>query len=312
MMREPFVLGAFLLCLGMSGCGAPVCCPAEVVDTQVAGELESAFAQERGFLRGAAGAWQASTDQAKGVPAPPDRVDLPAGIPRVALVPPDQFRVRDMSLVEAMFRRRSHRSFAASALDLETLSFLLWSGQGITDWATREDGSELGLRTTPSAGARYPIDLFVLVQRVEGVGAGLYRYLPYSHELAAVRVDEGVSREFLAACFDSPMIREASVVFVLGVVPYRTEWRYGKLAHRMIAMEAGHLVQNILLAVEATGLGGCAVGAYLQPGLDALMGFDGENTFTIYLAAVGALPVIEDTRGTSPTGGLNRTATPAP
>jgi SagB-type dehydrogenase family enzyme len=293
-MRGLLATGILWSFVVVMGCSRSACCPADVVPEGGQIVAAEAFRLERAFLRGATEPWQASTDQAKGVPEPQAGVHIPENATLIALVPPDQFRLREMSLVEALSRRRSHRSFADLALDMETLSFLLWSGQGITAWATAQDGAEIGLRTTPSAGARYPIDVFVLVQRVQGLETGIYRYLPQTHELVAVRMDDAVSGEVLEACFGAGLIREAAAVFILSVVPYRTEWRYGKLAHRMIAMEAGHLVQNILLAAEASGLGGCAVGAYFQPGLDALMGFDGQEVFSVYLAAVGRLPAVGD------------------
>jgi SagB-type dehydrogenase family enzyme len=141
-------------------------------------------------------------------------------------------------------------------------------------------------RTVPSAGARHPFETYLLVNRVEGLPPGLYRYLPLEHELCLVKQADGLAAAVDAACLEQYVLKSA-VTFLWTVLPARAEWRYAHLAHRVILIDAGHLAQNLYLACEAVGAGTCAIGAYEQETLDALLGVDGEDEFVIYLATVG-------------------------
>jgi SagB-type dehydrogenase family enzyme len=143
------------------------------------------------------------------------------------------------------------------------------------------------LRTAPSAGGRYPLETYVLALRVDGIPPGIYRYLPDSHQLVAIRAEPDLRPRVIEACYRQSFAGEAAAVIVWAAIPARTEWKYGYLAHRMIAMEAGHAGQNLYLACEAVGSGACALLSYDQGRMDALLGLDGEDEFAIYLAAVG-------------------------
>jgi SagB-type dehydrogenase family enzyme len=142
-------------------------------------------------------------------------------------------------------------------------------------------------RAAPSAGARYPLETYLAIGRVEGVAAGIYRYLPNEHHLVLVREDAQVSGKLMAACYGTPSVGNAAVVFIWSAVPYRTEWKYTYLAHRMIAMEAGHVCENLYLAAESCRTGACAVLSYHQPRVDELLGVDGKEEFALYVACVG-------------------------
>ena len=123
---------------------------------------------------------------------------------------------------------------------------------------------------------------------MDGLAPGLYRYLPLQHQLYLVKAEEGLAAAIDAACFEQYVLNSA-VTFLWTALPGRTEWRYAILAHRVILMDAGHLCQNLYLACEAIGAGTCAIGAYDQERLDALLGVDGEDEFVIYLAPVGRI-----------------------
>jgi SagB-type dehydrogenase family enzyme len=84
-------------------------------------------------------------------------------------------------------------------------------------------------------------------------------------------------------------VHDSAVVFIWTAIPYRSEWRYGLLAHKMIAQDSGHLCQNLYLACESIGIGTCAIGAYNQDAMDQILGVDGHDEFTIYVATVGRL-----------------------
>jgi SagB-type dehydrogenase family enzyme len=239
--------------------------------------------QHRKFLQ--AGDWedwrQEETDQRRGLLPPPVQAPCPDGAVLVDLVPPDDLTVGAMPVIQAIRQRRSRRKYMPDPLTLEELSFLLWATQGLS----QKEGSRI-LRTVPSAGARHPFETYLLVNRVEGVAPGLYRYLPLEHKLCLLDDDERTASEIHIACYEQ-YVAESAVTFVWIAVPYRTEWRYAALAHRLILLDAGHVCENLYLACEAIGAGACAVGAYDQARLDAILDLDGVEEMVVYLAPVG-------------------------
>ncbi len=223
------------------------------------------------------------TDQRRGVPAPPVEMPCPAGATLVELVAPGDLTIGTMPLIEAMRRRHSQRRFTEEPLSLEELSFLLWATQGLRP-AARSDPA---WRTVPSAGGRHPFETYLAAHHVQGVAPGLYRYLPLEHRLCFLRADPALPERIIDGCRDQRYAGRCAATFIWTVLPYRSEWRYGPIAHKMIAQDAGHLCQNLYLAVEAIGAGTCAIGAYDQDKMDALLGVDGQDEFTIYIAPVG-------------------------
>lgn len=138
-------------------------------------------------------------------------------------------------------------------------------------------------RTVPSGGSRHPFETYLSVHNVGGLESGIYRYLPLEHELLRLPQTETLHDHPDQAGF----LAHSAVVFLWTAIPYRTEWRYGPLAGKLIAQDSGHLCQNLYLACEAIGAGTCAVGAYDQKALDALLGVGGDEEFVIYAAPVG-------------------------
>lgn len=250
--------------------------------------------QLRGMLKGYPGDWRRDSDESHGRPAPLRQKENPEGTTRVALLAPRKFRLGSASLFDALAKRRSADAFEAEAIALEELSFLLWAAHGVTPLASGDaEAIYSSFRTAPSAGGCQPLESYVAVQRVEGVAPGLYWYASAPHELVLIRQDESLTRTLQAACYDEPLIGAAGAVFLWSAVPYRTEWKYAYLAHRMIALEAGHVCQNLLLAAEACGLGARPVLAYHQPAVDELLALDGEEEFALYLACAGRRPARE-------------------
>ena len=224
------------------------------------------------------------TDQRRQIPPPPVQKAPPEGAPLFDLVPPDEFTVGRMTLCEAIAKRKSHRAYTEDALTLEELSFLLWATQGV-----RENIGEgrATRRTVPSAGSRHPFETYLAVLRVQGLQPGLYRYLPLDHKLCLLRTDPELSQQVIDGCMGTPFCGKSAVTFAWTVVPYRTEWRYIHMSHKVIAIDAGHMCQNLYLAAEAIGAGACAVGAYAQELMDRVLGVDGTEEFTVYVAPVG-------------------------
>jgi len=226
------------------------------------------------------------TDQYRGVRPPPIEKPFAAGARRVDLLPVGRWpNVPAVDLQSAIRRRESRRNFASRALTLEELSFLLWATQGVRD---RVDGST-ALRTVPSAGARHALETYLCVLNVEGLDAGFYRYLPLEHQLLFEFSEPQAAEKIAEAALGQSFVGRAAVTFIWTAIPYRMEWRYGLAAHKVIAMDAGHVCQNLYLACEAVGAGTCAVGAYHQELMDRLLRVDGKDEFAIYLAPVGKI-----------------------
>lgn len=153
-----------------------------------------------------------------------------------------------VSVEEALAKRRSVRAFSPDKLDWATLGQLLWSAQGVTEPAR-------GLRTAPSAGATYPLELYVATSE------GLFKYDPKRH--AVSRVSPGDVRSALAAaCLGQSSVKEAPASFIITAVYARTAARYGDRAERYVCMEVGCACENLMLQAAALGLGSVAVGAF--------------------------------------------------
>lgn len=223
------------------------------------------------------------TEQAQGLPPPP--IEKAVGDrPRLALPGSDAFDAFGRaSVLEAIRRRQSVRHFLETPLALAELAFLLWATQGVR----RQLGRHTVFRTVPSAGNRHPFETYLFARRVEGLAEGLYRYLPLEHELVLELKEDDMVDRLILACRGQSFVGQAAATFIWTAVPKRTEWRYGLAAHKVIALDAGHVCQNLYLACETIDAGTCAVAAYDQQGLDALLRVDGEEEFAIYVAPVG-------------------------
>ena len=233
-------------------------------------------------------AWKArqrlQTDQEQGLPSPAVEQPYPPGTPLIDLVPPEALTVGDRSVREVIQARRSRRKFTSDALTIEELSFLLWATQGVREV---HRGGRAVFRTVPSAGARHPFETYLAVNRVDGLEPGLYRYLSVEHKLYLAAPVPELAQQTASACFGQSFVRSAAVVFIWTAVPYRTEWRYSVVSPKLIALDAGHVCQALYIACEAIGAGTCAIAAYDQTLMDALLGVDGDEEFTIYVAPVG-------------------------
>jgi SagB-type dehydrogenase family enzyme len=232
------------------------------------------------------GEWRSGTnDQKNGVPSPALQKPLPQGTTLISLPDPKAGGLGSLSLTEAIARRRTQRRYATSPLTLGELSFLLWATQGVHE--VIGEGSALR-RTVPSGGARHPFETYLYVDRVSALEVGLYRYLAIEHRLSLVAASAELDAQIDAGINNQK--RGAAVVFVWSAIPYRTEWRYGFLSHKLIALDAGHVCQNLYLAATAIGAGVCAIDAYDQTKIDAAIGVDGRDELTVYCATVGKLP----------------------
>ncbi len=226
------------------------------------------------------------TDQNRGVEPPPIEKPYPIDALRIDLVKPDDWRsIPKIDLITAIRNRQSRRIYKNHPLTLEEVSFLLWATQGVRE--VIDNGH--AYRTVPSAGCRHALETYLTILRVEGLDSGVYRYLPLSHQLLFEFSEKNLSSQLVQAAFGQPYPKEAALTFIWTAIPYRMEWRYGLAAHRVIAMDVGHVCQNLYLACEAIGAGTCAIAAYDQEALDRFLRIDGEEEFAIYMASVGKI-----------------------
>ena len=225
------------------------------------------------------------TDQHRGVRVPPIQKPYDPDAHRIHLPTPSDLAtvIGGMDLFTAITGRESRRHYLPDPLSLSELSFLLFCTQGVRHGPHHS----VSLRTVPSAGARHSFETYLLIRNVEAADPGLYRYLPLRHEIVFLGEVRDMERKISLACLGQQFTGSGAVTFVWATIPYRMEWRYGPLAHRVILMDAGHVCQNLYLACEAIGAGTCGVAAYDQQEIDLLIGVDGEEEFTVYLAPVG-------------------------
>jgi len=221
------------------------------------------------------------TDQHRGIAPPPIEKPYPKDARRINLPPFTDLGKFDLK--DAIRNRESRRSYSSGPMTVEDLSFLLWSTQGIRE----KLDSGHALRTVPSAGCRHALETYLCVLNIQGLDQGIYRYLPLEHQLLFEFTVENLKGRIVQAVFGQPYPGEAAVTFIWTAIPYRMEWRYGFAAHKVIALDAGHVCQNLYLACEAIGVGTCAMAAYDQEEIDDLLRIDGNDEFTIYLASVG-------------------------
>lgn len=192
-------------------------------------------------------------------------------------LPPPHFK-GDMSVEEAIRLRRSMRDYKDTPLSLEQVSQLLWAGQGITEGFKR---------AAPSAGATYPLTLYVVVgdKGVTELPAGIYEYIPKPHSLVLVK--EGDFRKRVAtACLGQSFIAEAPINIVIAAEYERTTVRYGERGERYVHMEAGHVGENIYLQAVALGLGTVVVGAFLDVDVHQVLDLP-EEQVPLYVMPVG-------------------------
>lgn len=224
-----------------------------------------------------------TTDQVMGVEMPPIEKEIPEGVELIKLPSPTKDVEKKNSLLDLVKSRASRRKYDDAPITLEELSYLLYVTYGVRDSRV----SSRVLKTAPSAGNRHSIETTLVILNVEGLAPGVYRYKAMEHGIYKVSSPHDLIIKLSNAVRKQVFAINSAVVFVWTTIPYRTEWRYKEAAHKVIAIDAGHISENLYLACEALGLGTCAIGAYDQDLMDELVEVDGDEEFTIYLNPVG-------------------------
>jgi len=186
-------------------------------------------------------------------------------------------------LSDLLSARRSRRKFTGGSISLGDLGYLAWAADGVSE----PDMPPL-YRTAPSAGARHPLETYLLVNRVEGLEPGVYRYGVEGHELEQLRKGD-FSEAAVTAAAGQEWVRSAAVVFVWTARFERTTSKYRDRGYRYVFLDAGHVGQNLYLAVESLGLGMTAIAALTDDEVNAIVGADGTEESVVYMAALGTI-----------------------
>lgn len=207
----------------------------------------------------------------------PSEVEPPAVENNARIILPEPRYDSDVSLEETLLKRRSIRSYTGEGLTLQEVSQLLWAAQGITDPS--------GKRTAPSAGALYPLEVYVVVGDVEDIVKGVYKYEPQQHEL--VKVLAGEQRKALAkAALDQQSVAQGAIDIVITAIYKRTTGKYGDRGVRYVHMEAGHAAQNVYLQAVALNLGTVSIGAFYDDQVKEVLNLP-EDREPLYIMPVG-------------------------
>lgn len=184
---------------------------------------------------------------------------------------PEPAKKGKISLEEVIAKRRSCRSFTGKALTPQQISQILWAGQGIT-------GSK-GLRAAPSAGATYPLTLYVSLPE------GVFRYVPEDHSLTLIKSAD-IRVDLARASVEQYFMTKAGMIVIIAARFERTTSRYGRRGERYVILEAGHCAENMFLQAEALGLGSVAIGAYNDGEIATLAGLE-KSEQPLLLVAIG-------------------------
>jgi SagB-type dehydrogenase family enzyme len=250
-------------------------------------EVTEKFLEARGigaeFMEKTLYKYLANSDQSQKLPQPPLQKPYDDDAELIDLPDPKAIEIEEYDLRKAIEERKSVRQYADEPLRLEELSYLLWTTQGVKEVYK----GKVTFRTVPSAGARHAFETYLLVNNVDGLEAGLYRFLAVEHKLMPMDANSDISEKLTDACWNQKMVSTSAVTFFWTAVPYRMKWRYQERSYRYLHLDAGHVCQNLYLAAESINCGVCAIAAYIDELVNPLLDVDGETEFCIYIATVG-------------------------
>ena len=221
----------------------------------------------------------------KTVPQPPLELPIPPETELIPLPAPKDLQISDIGLRKAVEQRRSHRAYTGKALSIEELSYLLWMTQGVKKVSPRP----VTLRNVPSAGARHAFETYLLVNAVDGLTPGLYRFAAIEHALVRIDAPGTINADVTRACYEQGQVASSAVTFLWAAVSERMTWRYVERGFRYLLLDAGHVCQNLYLAAEAVHCGVCAIAAYDDDEINTVLCLDGESQWVIYVASLGKI-----------------------
>ncbi len=194
---------------------------------------------------------------------------------------PRDWELKEARITPLLQNRRSLRKFLMEPISIEELAFMLWASQGIT-----AKSGDYTFRTAPSGGALYPIETYLSIQLVKGLDPGLYHFDVENFALDILNETDS-AEAVSAACLNQKFMAQSAVTFLWTAVIRRCMTKYGNRGMRYVLLDAGHVCQNLLLAAEATGNGGCPVAAFYDDEVNELLGVDPGEESILYAAAIG-------------------------
>ena len=243
----------------------------------MASEIGPGFIEETKYHR------MEMTGEEKRTTKPKLQYKFNATNPFIDLPSPENLGPVNDSLKKAIENRGSIRRYSPQSVSLKELAYLLWCTQGIKrvvrDVAT--------FRNVPSAGARHAFETLLLVNRITELSQGLYQYMAAEHKLLNLDNDPELTDKAAEACLGQKHVLESAVTFLWVAVVDRMTWRYGQRGYRYLFLDAGHVCQNLYLSAESIGCGVCAIAAFSDDDINALLRLDGTNQFVLYIATAG-------------------------
>jgi SagB-type dehydrogenase family enzyme len=223
------------------------------------------------------------SDQQKGLPQPPLQEEFDKSVEFIELPTPELIDLPPIDFKQLVYDRRSLRKYGETPLTLQELSYFLWCSQGVKKVVP----DKRTYRTVPSAGARHAFETYLLVNNVESLKPGLYKFIALEHKLVMLSSPENVANVITKGCLEQNFVKTCAVTFIWTADVYRMAWRYGQRGYRYLHLDAGHVCQNLYLAAETINCGVCAIAAFEDKVLNSILNLDGENKFVIYLATAG-------------------------
>jgi len=191
------------------------------------------------------------------------------------------------SFFKTLHARRTHREFAKAAVSLEDVSNLLQTTWGVQGYVQTNVFGKLPYKTSPSGGARHPIEVYLMALRVKGLNRGIYHYQARDNRLTKI-AGKASPRRASAYCADQPYFGEAAALFIMTAVFARTMWKYGRArAYRVVLLETGHLGQTFCLTATRLGLAPFTTAALKDSLIEKDLGIDGISESVLYVTGVG-------------------------
>ncbi len=188
---------------------------------------------------------------------------------------------KNIDFLTLISSRKSHRDFLNKEITLNELSTILWCGYGI-----REKKGNFFFRNVPSAGALYPLEIYLMTFNVSGLPKGIFHYFPKNHSLELLKEGD-FSKELIQASLAQNFVSKGAVTILITSIFRRNMAKYGHRGLRYILLDAGHLAQNMVLGAETLSIGCCPVGAFFDDEINTLIGVDGIEESTLYLLVFG-------------------------
>jgi SagB-type dehydrogenase family enzyme len=192
----------------------------------------------------------------------------------------------DQSFEEILSNRRSRRQFQTSSLSLSEISQILWAAYGLKELENSKRNDGKPNRTCPSAGALFPLKIYLMAGSIMDIPSGFYHFIPDEHALRLIH-NKDLREDFYNTAYPREMIRVAPASLVYIAIESKVQERYGERGRqRYIPMDIGHSAQNVYLQAEALGLGTCAIGAFDDEGIVRVLGLPAEE-IPMYVMPVG-------------------------